>query len=98
MLRLQRELTKEFFMHDNQRVLITFSAGVAERLRKQRRSDSFIARADAAMYQRQGARAQPGRTRLIHLAPLGSCRQYLPGPPSGVNLPRVANTEYQYID
>jgi diguanylate cyclase len=49
MQRLQRELTKEFFMHDNQRVLITFSAGVAERLESEPR-DSFIARADAAMY------------------------------------------------
>jgi diguanylate cyclase len=50
MLRLQRELTKEFFMHDNQRVLITFSAGVAERREAEAR-DNFIARADAAMYQ-----------------------------------------------
>jgi len=49
MLRLQRELTKEFFMHDNQRVLITFSAGVAERQDDESR-ESFIARADAAMY------------------------------------------------
>ncbi|MBK6743537.1 MAG: diguanylate cyclase [Hydrogenophilales bacterium] len=50
MLRLQRELTREFFLHDNQRVLITFSAGVAQRSDDEAR-DSFIARADAAMYQ-----------------------------------------------
>lgn len=50
MQRLQRELTKEFFMHDNQRVLITFSAGVAERHDAEAR-EAFIARADAAMYQ-----------------------------------------------
>jgi diguanylate cyclase len=49
MLRLQRELTKEFFMHDNQRVLITFSAGVAERREGEARED-FVARADRAMY------------------------------------------------
>lgn len=49
MLRLQRELTKEFFLHDNQRVLITFSAGVAQRLADEAR-DALIARADVAMY------------------------------------------------
>ena len=49
MLRLQRGLTKEFFMHDNQRVLITFSAGVAERSDGEERED-LVARADAAMY------------------------------------------------
>jgi diguanylate cyclase (GGDEF)-like protein len=31
MTRLQRELTKHFFLHDNEKVLITFSAGVALR-------------------------------------------------------------------
>lgn len=50
MTRLQRELTKEFFLHDNQRILITFSAGVAERRADEGR-EAFIARADAAMYQ-----------------------------------------------
>ena len=47
--RLQRELTKRFFLHDNQRLLITFSAGVAERKPGESR-DETIARADAAMY------------------------------------------------
>ena len=32
MTRLQRELTKHFFLHENEKVLITFSAGVALRL------------------------------------------------------------------
>ncbi|NWG86810.1 MAG: GGDEF domain-containing protein [Hydrogenophilaceae bacterium] len=50
MQRLQRELTKTFFMHDNQRVLITFSAGVAERQAGEER-DPWIRRADQAMYQ-----------------------------------------------
>jgi diguanylate cyclase len=31
MIRVQRELTKRFFMHNNERVLITFSAGIAVR-------------------------------------------------------------------
>ena len=47
--RLQRELTKRFFLHDNQRLLITFSAGVAERRTGESRDDS-IGRADSAMY------------------------------------------------
>jgi len=47
--RLQRELTKRFFLHDNQRLLITFSAGVAER-RPDETRDEAIGRADSAMY------------------------------------------------
>ncbi|KAI9874021.1 MAG: hypothetical protein M1823_007782, partial [Watsoniomyces obsoletus] len=31
MTRLQRELTKHFFLHENEKLLITFSAGVALR-------------------------------------------------------------------
>jgi diguanylate cyclase len=48
--RLQRELTKRFFLHDNQRLLLTFSAGVAERRSGETREQT-IARADGAMYQ-----------------------------------------------
>ena len=47
--RLQRELTKRFFLHDNQRLLLTFSAGVAERRAGESR-DETIGRADASMY------------------------------------------------
>ncbi len=47
--RLQRELTKRFFLHNNERLLITFSAGVALR-NPGEQHDSIIARADAAMY------------------------------------------------
>ncbi|MFA7240717.1 MAG: GGDEF domain-containing protein [Sulfuricellaceae bacterium] len=47
--RLQRELTKRFFLHNNERLLITFSAGVALRTPSEP-PDSIIARADAAMY------------------------------------------------
>jgi diguanylate cyclase len=49
MQRVQRDLTKEYFMHDNQKVLITFSAGVAE-MRSGESRDRLIDRADAAMY------------------------------------------------
>lgn len=47
--RLQRELTKQFFMHENDRVLITFSAGVAQRAENEPQED-VIGRADKAMY------------------------------------------------
>ena len=50
MVRLQRNLTKAFFLHANERVLITFSAGVA--LRQEAESQSAIVeRADKALYQ-----------------------------------------------
>ena len=47
--RLQRELTKKFFLHNNDRKLITFSAGVALRMGNET-ADDLIARADKAMY------------------------------------------------
>jgi diguanylate cyclase len=49
MQRVQRELTRQFFMHENQRVLITFSAGVVQLAPGEDR-EAVIARADAAMY------------------------------------------------
>lgn len=49
MVRLQRNLTKAFFLHDNERVLITFSAGVALRQSGEPESD-VIGRADKALY------------------------------------------------
>ncbi|WP_415033779.1 diguanylate cyclase [Azonexus sp.] len=58
--RLQRELTKRFFMHDNEKVLITFSAGVTE-MTEQDDQNSAIKRADAAMYQAK----QTGKNRVI---------------------------------
>jgi diguanylate cyclase len=48
--RLQRELTRQYFMHENDRVLVTFSAGVAQRA-EQEPQEEVIARADKAMYQ-----------------------------------------------
>lgn len=55
LMRTQRELTRHFFMQDNERVLITFSAGVAERLQGETQ-DATLDRADAALYiaKRQG--------------------------------------------
>jgi diguanylate cyclase len=57
--RIQRELTRQFFMHDNERVLITFSGGVAT-LKPGETQAALIARADAAMYQAK----QHGRNRV----------------------------------
>ncbi len=48
--RLQRSLTKKYFLDHNERVLITFSAGVAERVPGEAQ-DALIARADGAMYE-----------------------------------------------
>ncbi len=47
--RLQRELTKNFFLRDNMKVLITFSAGVAQLGMDEAALDG-IKRADQAMY------------------------------------------------
>jgi diguanylate cyclase len=60
MRRLQRELTKRFFLHDNERLLITFSAGVAA-LKPNETQESILARADKAMYQ---AKLQ-GKNRVV---------------------------------
>lgn len=48
--RLQRGLTKKYFLDKNEHVLITFSAGVAQRAPGESQ-DALIARADAAMYE-----------------------------------------------
>lgn len=52
--RLQRELTKKYFLHDNERVLVTFSAGVALRTLEESQQD-VLGRADKAMYQAKKA-------------------------------------------
>jgi len=58
--RLQRELTKKFFLHANEKVLITFSAGVT-RLSANDNQASVIKRADEAMYQAK----QTGKNRVV---------------------------------
>jgi diguanylate cyclase len=57
---VQRELTKKFFLHNNERVLMTFSAGVSERMTGEG-VDAVLPRADAALY----AAKQSGRNRVI---------------------------------
>ena len=59
MKRIQRELTRQFFMHENERVLITFSAGVAQRISGEDEK-TMLGRADAAMY----AAKSHGRNRV----------------------------------
>jgi diguanylate cyclase len=49
MTRLQRELTKKFFLAGTEKLLITFSAGVAQLAAKEEPMDA-IKRADQAMY------------------------------------------------
>ena len=49
MTRLQRELTKNFFLTGNEKLLITFSAGVAQ-LEQDEDGTAAIRRADKAMY------------------------------------------------
>ncbi len=49
MTRLQRELTKRFFMAGSEKILITFSAGVAQ-LGEEESGSEAIRRADQAMY------------------------------------------------
>jgi diguanylate cyclase len=49
MTRVQRELTKHFFLHENEKLLITFSAGVALH-QPGENQDSLLERADKAMY------------------------------------------------
>jgi diguanylate cyclase len=60
MTRLQRELTKHFFLHENEKVLITFSAGVALRYPNETQP-ALVARADKAMYQAK----KSGKNRVI---------------------------------
>ncbi|WP_287366908.1 GGDEF domain-containing protein, partial [Thauera sp.] len=64
MVRLQRELTREFFMADQQKIVITFSAGVTP-IAPGEVLESAMKRADAAMYQAK----QAGRNRVMQ-APL----------------------------
>ena len=59
-VRLQRELTKRFFLHANEKVLITFSAGVTD-VRKDDTQSSVTKRADEAMY----IAKQAGKNRVV---------------------------------
>ncbi len=58
--RLQRDLTKKFFLHNNERILVTFSAGVALRGENEDAED-LVGRADKAMYKAK----QTGKNRVV---------------------------------
>ncbi|HEY1043003.1 MAG TPA: diguanylate cyclase [Telluria sp.] len=60
MVRLQRELTKHFFLHENEKMLITFSAGVALR-HPDEDQEAVVRRADQAMYQAK----HEGKNRVV---------------------------------
>lgn len=60
MTRLQRELTRRFFLAGNEKILITFSAGVAQLAQGESGADA-IKRADQAMYLAKRA----GKNRVI---------------------------------
>jgi diguanylate cyclase len=60
MVRVQRELTRRFFLSNNDKVLITFSCGIAE-LRDEETPYDALKRADEAMYLAKRA----GKNRVI---------------------------------
>lgn len=60
MVRVQRELTRRFFLHNNDKVLITFSCGVAE-LGDNEDPHETLKRADAGMYLAKRA----GKNRVV---------------------------------
>jgi diguanylate cyclase len=68
--RLQRVLTKKFFMHNNERLLITFSAGIAL-FKPDEGQESVLQRADQSMYLAK----QTGKNRVITENDLASARQ-----------------------
>ena len=60
LVRLQRELTKTFFLADDSKILITFSAGVSP-WRPDEPMDAVIKRADEAMYEAK----QTGKNKVV---------------------------------
>ena len=60
MSRVQRELTTHFFTANDQRLFITFSAGVALRTQHETQ-ESFVKRADTAMYEAK----KSGKNRVV---------------------------------
>ena len=60
LIRLQRELTRRIFLHEHEKVLITFSAGVTD-YRADDNQASVTRRADEAMYQAK----KTGKNRVV---------------------------------
>jgi diguanylate cyclase len=60
MKRVQRSLTRRFFLHNNEKVLITFSAGLAL-WREGETQEQVMGRADAALYRAK----QAGKNRVM---------------------------------
>lgn len=60
LVRLQRELTKRYFLNENEKVLITFSAGISD-FRGDDTQASVVKRADEAMY----AAKKAGKNRVV---------------------------------
>ncbi|MEO6352303.1 MAG: GGDEF domain-containing protein, partial [Burkholderiaceae bacterium] len=60
LIRLQRALTRHFFMQGNERLLVTFGAGVALRAPQEDQA-ALVKRADAALYQAK----QAGKNRVV---------------------------------
>jgi len=58
--RLQRAMTRQLFLHDNERMLITFSAGVAQRAAGESK-ETLIGRVDKALYDAKRA----GKNRVM---------------------------------
>jgi diguanylate cyclase len=63
-VRVQRALTRRFFLHNNDRLLITFSAGVAL-MGDQEPWEKVIERADRALYEAK----RQGKNRVVRAAP-----------------------------
>jgi len=77
MTRVQRTLTRRFFLYQNEKVLITFSAGVALMAEGESR-DAVIARADGAMYRAK----QSGKNRVCVAEALAARPTLASGPDS----------------
>ncbi|HVY06624.1 MAG TPA: diguanylate cyclase [Burkholderiales bacterium] len=60
MSRLQRELTKRFFLHNNEKLLITFSCGVSQRAAGEE-LEPAVSRADRALYEAK----RKGKNRVV---------------------------------
>ena len=80
MVRVQRALTRRFFLHNNERLLITFSAGIAQ-LHAAESRDEVLGRADRALYEAK----RQGKNRVVIAPALQSA------PPAGALTPAAGS-------